>query len=92
MSTTKNKDGHFVHSGDSKYFLEKKINMLNGMGWIVTERKHKRHWYKQLIYDCPVCGGYSVKVRIYGVKPTNESDRYEYKGTSYCGCLDDSFL
>lgn len=44
------------------------------------------HWYLTTIQECPVCGRQtSEKVRVYGIKPSEPSQRIIYKQQyDYC--------
>lgn len=44
-------------------------------------KKPKRppHWYRIHVGECPVCGSdKSYRERVYGERPENVEDRYEY--------------
>jgi hypothetical protein len=45
----------------------------------------KKYWYKFYMGECPVCGSdCSYKKRMYGPKPQNKEDRYEWLPAHYC--------
>jgi predicted RNA-binding Zn-ribbon protein involved in translation (DUF1610 family) len=49
--------------------------------------RHQPHWYKQYVYECPVCGsGKIYRERVYGKKPKKYTLCYEYK-QNYDNCL-----
>lgn len=54
-----------------------------------TLKKRKplpKHWYKQYIAECPVCGkDHSSRERVYGEKPKNPKEIYRY-GVAYDWC------
>lgn len=42
-------------------------------------KSHKKHWYKIYLGECPVCGrDKSSRERVYGERPEDPKDRYEY--------------
>ncbi len=50
-------------------------------------RKHKPHWYKFYVTECPVCGcGDTYRTRVYGKKPQDLEKRYKWD-FSYDNCL-----
>jgi hypothetical protein len=49
--------------------------------------RYRPHWYKNMLIDCPVCGGFVKRKRIYGEKPEDIKDRWETVSSIYCGCL-----
>jgi len=47
----------------------------------------RKHWYKQEIYECPVCFKQTIyKTRIYGKKPEYYDQIYTCL-RYYCGCI-----
>lgn len=47
----------------------------------------KPHWYKFHVSRCPVCDASEIeRERIYGEKPEDWTDRYEYHPL-YCLCF-----
>jgi hypothetical protein len=52
--------------------------------------KRPRHWYRQYVGECPVCGrDQSYRVRVEGERPERAEDRYVYlpHSVTYCGCM-----
>lgn len=51
-----------------------------------TKRKPaKRHWYRQHIGECPVCGrDKSFRERVYGKKPRDPRKRYVQLPDTHC--------
>jgi len=50
----------------------------------------KKHWYKQYLGSCPVCGkDKSYRERVYGKKPKSFKKIYIYMpdNWTYCGCI-----
>lgn len=53
------------------------------------ENKKGTYWYKRVTKECPVCGrGDTFKIRVYGPKPEDNHQRYEYNPRyDYCNSL-----
>jgi hypothetical protein len=57
----------------------------------LMRKKPAKHWYRQYIGECPVCGrDSSFKERVYGDKPKDMKEVYKQlpDTQTYCGCLD----
>jgi hypothetical protein len=49
----------------------------------------KQHWYRIHIRECPVCGrGETTRERVYGQRPVDPAERYDYNGMAYDYCLE----
>ncbi len=54
------------------------------------KRKHKKHWYRQYMGSCPVCGrNESYRERVYGKKPKDKKKCYVWLSDfeTYDNCL-----
>jgi hypothetical protein len=54
-------------------------------------KKHRPHWYRMYIGECPVCGrDKSYRERVYGTRPSDRDMRYIYLTDAhcYCGCME----
>ena len=52
--------------------------------------KHRPHWYRLYIGECPVCGrDKSYRERVYGPRPENYWDRVTWipDRETYDGCM-----
>ena len=55
----------------------------------MKRRKTRKHWYRQYIGECPVCGR-SVgwpRERVYGKKPKRNIYVFVSDRQAYCGCV-----
>jgi hypothetical protein len=51
----------------------------------LKRRKHRTHWYRQYVGECPVCGrDKSYRERVYGKPPKDPRKRYVQLSPTEC--------